>query len=175
VVLKLKQAIIMAVKVLGQAGMFSILALMIIMTVDVILRYVFNNPLLWSYDAVEYLLVCFTYFAIAYAELREDHVYIDMIFIRFRKKTQTILNLINRFIMLALSILIASQAWLRTIDSFQVGRRSSGPVGIPQAPIEAAMFIGCLGLCLLLVVKIHGYGRQLFDLKSEAGPLDGLK
>lgn len=175
-VLKFNQVIVKAVKVLGRAGMFSVLALMIMMTVDVILRYVFNKPLLWSYDASEYLMVCFTYFALAYTELRGDHVNIDMLFSRFRKKTQTILNLINRFIMLALSILIATQAWQRTIDSLQVGRRSTGPVGIPQMPVDAVMFIGWVSLCLLLVVKIHGYGSQLFDLKSESGPLvDGYR
>lgn len=159
---------------LGTAGMVAVLAIMMIMTVDVILRYVFNKPLLWAYDASEYLMVGFTYCTIAYAELREDHVSIGLIVSRFRKKTQVVLNLISRFIMLALSFIIAQQAWLRTIDSLRVGRTAIGPVKIPQAPADASVLIGSLALCLILIVKIYGYGRQILDLKSESMPIDGV-
>ncbi len=162
---KLSQIILKTVKVLGGAGMFCVLAIMVIMTTDVILRYIFNNPILWAFDTCEYLMVAFTYFALAYAEVRKDHVNIDILFSRFRKKTQTILNMINRLIMLAISIIIAHRAWLRTIDALRDGRTAPGPVKIPQAPAEAAIFIGCLALCLLFVVKIYDYSRQLSDLK----------
>ena len=168
--LKFSQSIIKAVKVLGVAGMFAILAMMLMMTVDVILRYIFNMPLLWSYNTSEYLMVGFTYLGIAYTELREEHVGVMLIFSRFSKKTQAILNIINRSMMLGLSIVITVQAWERTIDSLRVGRTAIGPVKIPQAPADASILIGCLALCLLLMVKIYGYGRQLYDLKSDVGP-----
>lgn len=174
-VLKFNQVVVKAVKILGGAGAVSVLALMVMMTVDVLLRYGFNRPILWSYDASEYLMVLFTYFALSYTELRGDHVNIDMIVVRLKKKTQTILNLINRFIMLAASILIAAQAWGRVIDSWKVGRKSTGPVPIPQLPAEVVLFIGWVSLCLILVVKIHGYFSQLSDLKSESGHLELLK
>lgn len=166
----LSQVIIKTVKILGGAGMFSVLAIMLIMTGDVILRYIFNDPILWAYDATEYLMLGFTYFALAYAEYRGDHVNIDMIFVRLRKKTQTILNLINRLIMLVIAVLITNQAWLRMISALRHGRTAPGPVKIPQAPAEAAIFIGCLVLCFLLIIKIHAYGCQLFDVKLKFKP-----
>jgi len=172
-ILKFNKVIISSVNVLGRIGMFAIAALMTIVTVDTILRYLFNNAFLWTYDISTYLMVGFTYLAIAYTELREDHVTVDMFLVRFSKKTQLILNIINRFIMLALAVLITRQSWIRIIDSLQVGRTSSGPVGIPQAPVDITMFIGCLGLCLVLVVKLLGYGSQLFGLKSESGTING--
>ncbi|MBN1227578.1 MAG: TRAP transporter small permease [Deltaproteobacteria bacterium] len=164
--IKLDKIVISLVRLLGWLSMVSVVALMVMMTIDVILRYGFNRPILWSYDASEYLMVCFTYFAIAYAELREDHVNIDLIYVRLRERTRIILNLINRLIMLALSVFIVQQAWLRTVDSFQVGRTSTGPVSLPQGPVEGVVCFGSLILCLLLIVKIVGYGRQLFNLKQ---------
>ncbi|BBO74614.1 hypothetical protein DSCW_20310 [Desulfosarcina widdelii] len=167
---KFNKIIIYSVTVLGRIGMFAIAGLMIIITVDTILRYFFNNAFLWTYDISTYLMVGFTYLAIAYTELREDHVTVDMFIVRFSKKTQLILNIINRLIMLGLSILITRQSWIRIIDSLQVGRVSSGPVGIPQVPVDITMFIGCLGLCFVLVVKLISYGSQLFGYKSVSGP-----
>lgn len=164
---KLNQMIISLVQLLGWLSMVSVVALMVMMTFDVVLRYGFNNPILWSYDASEYLMVCFTYFAIAYAELREDHVNVDLIFVRLRERTRIILNLINRLIMLALSVLIVQQAWLRTVDSFQVGRTSTGPVPLIQGPVEGVVCFGSLVLCLLLIAKIVGYGRQLFNFSDK--------
>lgn len=167
-IIKFNQIVIKTVNLLGWLGMFAVLALMILISVDTLLRYVFNNAFRWTYDLSEYLMVGITYLAVAYTELREDHVTIDIILNRVRKKTKLILNIINRFIMLGLFILITYQCWIRTIDSMQVSRASSGPAALPQAPVDIAMFIGCLALCLLLVSKILGYSRQLFELPSES-------
>jgi TRAP-type C4-dicarboxylate transport system permease small subunit len=151
------------VKFLGMIGMLAVLALMAIMTLDVILRYVFNRPLLSAYVLTEYLMVIFTYSAIAYAELREDHVSVTLLFSKFSVSTQAVLNICNRLIMLLFTILIAKQALMRTIDSIQVGRTAIGPVAIPQAPAESSVFIGCIALCLLLIVKIYGYGLDFYN------------
>ena len=164
---KLKTGIIKVIKFFGGIGMIVVIVITTMMTVDVILRYIFNRPLLWSYDAGEYLMVCFTYFGLAYSELREDHVNIDLIYSRFGNKSKLVVNIINRSIMLALSIIIAHQSWLKTIDSFHVGRTSTGPIKIPQSPVEFIMFIGWLSLCSLLIVKLAGYIKNLLGQGTE--------
>lgn len=153
------------VKLLGAIAMIAVLSLMAIMTLDVILRYVFNRPLLSAYVLSEYLMVIFTYCAVAYAEMRGDHVSVTLFFSRLSPASKAFLNILNRLIMLIFTVFITKQAWLRSIDSIRVGRAAIGPVQIPQAPAECSVFIGCLVLCLLLVLKIHGYGVDLYKMK----------
>ena len=159
----------MLVKYFGVVGMSAVIALMFIMIVDVILRYLFNMPLLWSYNTSEYLMVGFTYFTIAYAELREEHVAVTLIFTRFSKRTQVLLNILNRSIILGISVLITWQAYLRFVDCLEVGRTATGPVRIPQAPAEGTVFLGCLMLSLFLIGKICGYGREIYGMRSSDG------
>jgi len=165
---KLEKMIVNTVTI-GGGGISSIclLAMVFLISADVICRVAFNNPLPGAYDIVEYGMVFFTYFAIAYCELRGDHVNIDMIFDRFSKKTQNILNITSRIIMFFLAVIMAQQAWVRTIDSFRVGRTAVGPVKIPHGPSEGAVFIGCLLLCVIFLLKIYRSALELRDSKSK--------
>lgn len=156
------------IKFIGAIGMLAVLFLMCIMTVDVILRYAFNRPLLSAFVITEYLMVIFTYSAIAYAELREDHVSVTILFDRLAPVTKSIINILNRFVMLVVSVLIARESLTSTIDAIESNTAAMGPISIPQAPAEASILIGCSALCLLLIAKISGYGKELYNLKSNA-------
>lgn len=157
----LYRIIVQTVKLNGVAGMCSVVAIIIIMTFDVVLRYIFNKPLRWSYDMTEYLMVSFTYLALAYTELNEGHVSIDVFISRLKIRSKAILNLLNRLLMLFLCVLFVQQVWVRLMDSLKWGRESFGAVAIPQAPFEAIVLIGIICMCVLLAAKIIGYLRQL--------------
>jgi TRAP-type C4-dicarboxylate transport system permease small subunit len=164
----LKNKIIWFVRALGVLGMVAIAAIMLIMGVDVILRYFFNRPLLWSYDTTEYLMVGCTYFGIAYTEWQEGHVNISILFSRCSPRIQLVLNMINRLIMLALAIFISERGLRLTIDSWQVGRTAVGAVKIPEAPVDATIFIGGIALSLLIILKLVGYVQQFRALETRA-------
>ncbi|MBD25169.1 MAG: hypothetical protein CMG46_09205 [Candidatus Marinimicrobia bacterium] len=62
---------------LSSLGLFAI---MIIVTMDVVMRYVFNQPLEWAYDVISvYLMVSVFFFALSNTLHEHGHVSIDVI------------------------------------------------------------------------------------------------
>jgi TRAP-type C4-dicarboxylate transport system permease small subunit len=144
-----------AVKFIGYLGMLGVVVIMLIMTVDVILRYFFNKPFLWSFDLVEFVMVGCVFFGLAYTELRDGHVNITLVFDHFPPRIKPFISILNHLIMLAIGILITWQGYVLTADSFRVGRVSTGAIKMPEGPVDSAIFIGGVFFSLLLIVKIY--------------------
>ena len=64
----------------------TVLAVMMffIMT-DVLLRYIFNSPILGSYEIVEYMMALLIPFGVVYCAHTKGHVAVDILFDRFPK------------------------------------------------------------------------------------------
>ncbi|PKN68758.1 MAG: hypothetical protein CVU54_12860 [Deltaproteobacteria bacterium HGW-Deltaproteobacteria-12] len=150
-----------AVNFVGYLGMLGVIAMMLIMTLDAVLRYFFNKPFLWSFDLVEFIMVGCVFFGLAYTELRKGHVNITLVFDHFPPRIKPFIEILNHLIMLGIGILIAKQGYVLAADSFQVGRVSTGAVKMPQGPVESTIFIGGVIFSLLLIVKIYDDFRRL--------------
>jgi len=160
---KLKNFAAILSRILGFVGMVAIVSMMVVMCVDVALRYIFNSPLLWSYTAVEYFMVLVVYLGISYTELHDGHVNISIFTDRLTPKRKLMIDIVNCLIMLVISVIIAVEGWKLTIDSLRVGRTAVGPVKIPEAPADATIFIGGAVLSILIASKIVSNISQLFQ------------
>ena len=143
------------VKFIGYLGMASVVAIMLIMTVDVILRYFFNKPFLWSFDAVEYIMVLCVFFGIGYTEMNNGHVNITMVYDYFPSWIKPFVNVLNHLIMLFIGVLMTWQGYVLMADSYRVHRVSTGAVKIPEWPVDASIVIGATAFCLMVLVKIY--------------------
>lgn len=152
------------VRFIGYLGMASVVAIMLIMSADVVLRYVFNKPFLWSFDAVEYIMVFCVFFGLAYTELLDGHVNITLVFDYFPSRIKPFVTAINHLIMLGLGVLMVWQGYLLTADSFRVHRTATGAVKIPEGPFDAAIIVGGLAFSLLLIVKLY---EDFLQLKNK--------
>jgi TRAP-type C4-dicarboxylate transport system permease small subunit len=58
----------------------ALFAIMIIVTIDVVMRYIFNQPLEWAYDVISlYLMVSVFFFALSDTLHEHGHVSIDVL------------------------------------------------------------------------------------------------
>lgn len=80
---------------------FIILLIVLIMSVQVLFRYVFNNSISWSEEVVRYLFVWMTFLGAAVCFRDRMHIRVDYFKDVLPKKIGSKLNRFNRWIMLA--------------------------------------------------------------------------
>lgn len=119
--------------------------------VDVCGRYFLRKPVPGSYELVEQGMVVLGGFAIMYAALKGGHVAIDLIFSRFSRRTQMIMQSIFSFIGFGTSVVMAYQVYLLGLYRLERGQTTVS-LGIIKAPfmfiLAAALFL--CGLTLLI-------------------------
>lgn len=126
----------------------SLFAIMLIVVVDVMLRYLFNSPLSWSYDFISiYLMGIAFFFSLSETLRRNHHVSVDILYLRFSLRTRRIWKLAGWSLSFALFAVIfalaAHTSWVRWAGDNVVAGAIPWPTWIPAA-------IAALGFLLLL-------------------------
>ena len=84
-----------------------LLSIMLAITfIQVILRYVFNNPTMWAEEVTLTILLWFGYFAIAMGVGDDSHMSIEFFYQTLSKPMRKILDIIKQIIMIGFSTLM---------------------------------------------------------------------
>lgn len=127
--------------------------MMLLGTADVIGRYLFNRPILGTFEIFEILLPAIVLLGLGYTQENRAHVRMEILISRLSIRTQTILNLITNGCALLISTLILWRGWVLTISYWHMGRRIPTieiPMFLPQLLVPLGAFL----LSLVLVVQI---------------------
>ena len=79
----------------GDLTSLLILPLAIVVFYEVIMRYVFNSPTIWGFEATIFLYGLHFMFGYSYTEVLEGNVKVDIFTSRMPEKTRAILNIIT--------------------------------------------------------------------------------
>jgi TRAP-type mannitol/chloroaromatic compound transport system permease small subunit len=79
----------------GDVTSLLILPLCIVVIYEVIMRYVFNAPTIWGFEATIFLYGLHFMFGYSYTEVLEGNVKVDIFTSRMPEKIQAILNIIT--------------------------------------------------------------------------------
>ena len=154
---RLSNWVTVAVRGMGALGGASVIVLAVLTSIDAVLRYLFNNPLIWAYDVSTYFMGACVFFGIPYTELHDGHVNVNVFFSGLSKKAQLIGNAILRGVMLVVCIVMTWSGFIRTVSSIRDNAATIGVVRIPRYPLEIAFFISMLLLTVFLAFRIYGY------------------
>jgi len=140
----------------GATGGFVIFAMTILITVDVLGRYLLGKPTMVAVEMSAYMLVALIFLGLAYTESQDRHVAITFITKKFSQRTQKIL----RIAITAISVVfIGWLVWftaLPVIQDFQIGTVSltgtRTPIWIPSLLIP----IGFTLFTFQLIIKLIG-------------------
>jgi TRAP-type C4-dicarboxylate transport system permease small subunit len=75
-------------------GILALFLMMLLVAIDVILRYVFNSPYTGSYDFIEMMMAVLVFCGLAYCTYEEGHVRVDVILSRLSARNRGILSVI---------------------------------------------------------------------------------
>jgi TRAP-type C4-dicarboxylate transport system permease small subunit len=134
--------------------------MMMLVVVDVFMRYVMRQPLMISDEFSAYMLVALAYLGFAYTWRQKGHVRIEIIVSRLPSKIYGWVRLIGLILTLAFMLEMDRAAWKMITYALQINLRSSTWLTFPLFWPQMTIFIGFVLLTLLLVVDIaRAFGK----------------
>ncbi|MBM3211991.1 TRAP transporter small permease [Candidatus Poribacteria bacterium] len=140
-------------QVVNSVGIGIIVAMMLLTTVDVSLRYLFNRPILGSVELTEFMMLLVVALGLAYTQLKKGHIFVELIVSRFSSRVQAVIESIGFFLCLVMYLLIVWQAVVQAKVQWVHGVKT-GALMIPKYPFYFILAFGCLLLCLVFLIDL---------------------
>ncbi len=132
----------------------ALLAAMMFLTgTDVILRYLFNRPLVGPYELTESMMLLIVFLGLANTQLKKGHVSVDLVVPHFSPRVQAIANSVTTLISLGVLSLISWQIILLAKVDWERGLISS-TLGFPVAPVLFLVAFAAIVFCLILLTDL---------------------
>ena len=159
---------------MGHAMGWLMLALVLLVTGDVISRYFFSTGAVVIQEAEWWMFSIIFLLCAGYTALYNEHVRVDLIYSKLPRKWQNITDLVLAFVFLfPLCIMLIGTSFWYIRDSWAVGEISADPGGMCCYYVLKAMIpLGFFLLMLQGVVQIHSIIRELQGHPREP-PLKG--
>lgn len=140
----------------------AIWSIVLIMGLQVIMRYVFRSSLSWSEELSRYLFIWFSFLGLSHGVHAETHIQLDLtetFFPKMKKPLRHIGNLV--FIVFILYMIMPG---IKTIDFLMTTKQKSPALGIPMYYVYISLLIG---LFLTLFRFFQIYYKKLFSKGDE--------
>lgn len=150
-----------------------VLALMIVVTADVVMRAVFNYPLPNSYEYMELGMVFVVYLGAAQVQREKRHIAIDAVIKALPPRGSAFIEMFGCIIGLTLMTAIgwwgAQAAW----SSFVTGEYIGSVAHVPVLPARLALLCGVVVLSIRLAVDIRRYACRMVKPHGPTPVMEG--
>ena len=141
-----------AARILSNAAMAistaAILLSLALVCYGVVMRYFVNDPQSWVDEMVAFLLVAIVMLGSTDALRRNEHIAIDILTSRLRRRGRQIVAVIGLISVAAVGVLLITQGWAAAAFALKVNLRSTGYLEAPVGVLELLLPLGG-GLLLL--------------------------
>jgi TRAP-type C4-dicarboxylate transport system permease small subunit len=144
---------------LAGAGVLALVAMMAIVTYDVVLRYFFNDPTVWAGEVASFLTIAVVFLGLAQNMRQGDHIRIDVLTKLLSARTQLVLDVAAHGVAIVFSVLLLMGCWVR-FDNFWVRHTTSDsplmiPLWIAMLPVLAGAAVFCLAAVSGFALRLH--------------------
>jgi len=150
----------------GKMVSFLIIVITGVTIWEVILRYIFNSPTIWAFDAAYLIFGAYGVLGGAYTLYFKGHVNVDILYGRLPLRIRAIIDLLTYpFFFLFCGLLLwkgGDMAW----DSLKIMERGSSAWSPPVYPIKLTIPLGAF---LLLLQGTAKFIRDLFMFTKGGG------
>jgi len=120
----------------GRVASYLVVLMMAITALDVVARYVFNNPLLWGWLLNRQLFGVFILFAGVYTMSKGGHIRIEILYDHFPPKVRSIARLIAVAAFICfMGVLVWQGSWMGW-NSLRMRELAPGAFRIPIFPLK---------------------------------------
>lgn len=148
----------------------AVLAMVLIISFEVVARYLFNSPTSWVTEYSLYIFVGASFLAAGYAHLEDSHIRVEILVDSVSTPTRQTLLRVSTWAALAFVIVAAWQMILFVGSEYKGGAKAWGllatPLWLPETPVA-------LGLALLGLAFISE-ARKLTPALSRGRELAGV-
>ena len=129
------------------------LGIMIFLTcANIFLRLVWT-PIIGTFELMGYFGAIITAFALGYAQIKRTHIAVDILVIRFSKKTQRILNSVNYFICMVFFAIVSWQVAKYATTLYRTGEITE-TLRVIYYPFTYGVALGCALLSLVFLTDL---------------------
>jgi TRAP-type mannitol/chloroaromatic compound transport system permease small subunit len=118
--------------VLGAWTSWIALVIVLLMAVNVLLRYSFSVGTVWSQELEWHLLVPLILFGMTYALRHGEHVRVDIVYARLSARRKVAVDLVSALLTVAVALLILWFSLHYVQQSYVIDEGSPDPGGIPH-------------------------------------------
>lgn len=155
-----------------QGDFTSLLALplLVVVVYEVIMRYVFNAPTTWGFEATTFLYGIHYMLGLAYCDVYGGHVRVDIFTSRLPIKPQSIIGIMTNLlffmpVMVLMTFASWKYAWI-SIAGREVNPTSWAP---PIYPIKTLMAIS------FSFLLIQGFSNLIHNIRVLQGKAEGVR
>ena len=165
----MKDGIERAVDLIGRATSWLALVIVVLMAVNVVLRYLFSVGSVWAQELEWHLLAPLIMFGIPYALLKGDHVRVDVLFEKFKPINQQYVEVVSQILGIAIAGLFLWLSFAYVQQSYSIGETSSDPGGLAYRWIlKSILPMGFALLALQSFATLLGVFAKIRELKGAA-------
>ena len=153
----MKQAGIIIEKIsdfLGYVSGWLVPAMMLLVAVEVFMRYVLHNPAMVADEFSAYMLVALSYLGLAYTWRQGGHVRITLLVSRLPVKAASWIRLFVLIMIFIFMVGITHAGWEMIVYAREINLRSDTWLTFPLFWPQLTVFIGFLFLTLMLPLEI---------------------
>ena len=137
-------------KSISYVGVAMTVIMMLMIVIDVVLRFALNKPILGSVELASYMLSIIAFTAIPFVESEEGHIVIPLLFDRFPKKVRLFVNTLISAIGAGLLVLIALGSFFLATEYLHRGKVSQ----VLSIPLYPFVFIAAFCISLYAIILI---------------------
>ena len=145
------------------AGGTLIVLSALLVTLEVILRKLFNVSLGGADEISGYAFGVATALALSYALFERAHIRVDALLGRFPKALQPLINLFGHLLLIGFALVVVVMVWSMVGDTLENGSRSITPMRVPLAIPQIPWLLGWMFFVfsgiLVAVVAVQRWTR----------------
>jgi len=144
----------------GKAVRWLAVALVLIMSYEVFMRYVLNSPTMWAYETVIMVGAGMYVLAWSYVHREKAHIRVDVFYSRLSSRGKALVDaLCTFFLFFPLISLLGYMAFTWMVRAWKIGEKSVETYWYPPiAPLRTAVFIG------LVLFGLQGLAQFIRDV-----------
>ncbi len=132
-------------------GRFTLALMVILITLDVTLRYFFNMPIKGSYELVQYMLAVIVFLSLGFVQKEKGHVSISLITSKLNARQNAVIGIATHLLCLIIFLLIGWRCIVQA-ESLRLSGATSDVLSIPQYPFLLLASFGSWLICLVFAI-----------------------
>ena len=137
--------------IVSSIGIVLLAAMMFLTAADVLMRYLFNKPIVGSYELIQYMMATAIAMGLAYCAIEKGHVTIDVLLSRLPRRTCAIINSVTGLLSLLIAALITWQSCVYIVK-LQQSQLVTQVLLIPVYPFVVIVAFGIAFYFVVLIV-----------------------
>jgi TRAP-type mannitol/chloroaromatic compound transport system permease small subunit len=149
----------------GRAVAWLSLVIVVLMSVNVILRYLFSIGSVWAQELEWHLLVPLILFGTSYALRHGEHVRVDIVYGTLSAKKKHLVDFVSALLAIAVSALFIWLSLHYVQQAYVIDEGSPDPGGLPHRYLLKSLLP--IGFALLLAQGVASALKSLHELKTH--------